>query len=166
MFPLRGHTGEVISATFSPDGLRLATCSADRTAKVWDARTGEELLTLKGHMGKVNFGRFSLDAAGLATISEDATVKVWDLRSSKELLTLHAQGSVPRLGMGIEDVAFSPDGQRLATMGVGPLFNEPVQVWDIRSGQRLLTLRGELSGRQEWHLPRMGVGWQRSTTRR
>ena len=46
---LVGHTGEVWSAAFSPDGKRIVTGSWDRTAKVWDAGTGQELLTLKGH---------------------------------------------------------------------------------------------------------------------
>ena len=34
---------------FSPDGKRIASASADRTVKVWDADTGQEILTLKGH---------------------------------------------------------------------------------------------------------------------
>ena len=34
---------------FSPDGKRLASASADETVKVWDAQTGQELLTFKGH---------------------------------------------------------------------------------------------------------------------
>jgi len=38
---------------FSPDGQRLASASYDQTVKVWDARTGQECLTLKGHTGSV-----------------------------------------------------------------------------------------------------------------
>ena len=38
---------------WSPDGKRLATASDDHTAKVWDAATGKELLTLRGHSGFV-----------------------------------------------------------------------------------------------------------------
>jgi WD40 repeat protein len=34
---LKGHTGAVSSACFSPDGSRVVT-SGDMTAKVWDAR--------------------------------------------------------------------------------------------------------------------------------
>ena len=37
------------SASFSPDGSRIVTGSWDKTAKVWDAENGAEVLTLKGH---------------------------------------------------------------------------------------------------------------------
>src|SRR5262249_6383423 len=48
LFTLIGHTYWVNSVCFSPDGQRLATASGDQTVKVWDARTGQELLTIKG----------------------------------------------------------------------------------------------------------------------
>jgi len=33
---LRGHEDEVNSAAFSPDGQRIVTASADKTARIWD----------------------------------------------------------------------------------------------------------------------------------
>ncbi len=44
LLDLRGHTGPVLSAAFSPDGARIVTGSSDETAKVWDASTGQELV--------------------------------------------------------------------------------------------------------------------------
>ena len=46
---LRGHTGPMLAVAYSPDGQRIVTGSADHTAKVWDAASGKELLTLRGH---------------------------------------------------------------------------------------------------------------------
>ena len=67
LLTLKGHTGAVMSASFSPDGSRIVTGSDDRTAKVWDARTGAELLTLKGHTDAVSSASFSPDGSRIVT---------------------------------------------------------------------------------------------------
>ena len=74
---------------------------------MWDAQTGEELLSLRGHSGAVNSFAFSPDNKRLATTSSDATIKLWDTETAQELLTLAGGGGV----------AFSPDGNRLAAGG-------------------------------------------------
>jgi WD40 repeat protein len=51
----------------------------DKTAKVWDAASGEELLTLRGHSGPVYGVAFSPDGKRLATASWDRTVQVYAL---------------------------------------------------------------------------------------
>jgi len=72
---LNGHTGPVFSAAFSPDGKRIATASADGTARIWDISTGKELLSVKGstngiddpERGNAWFVAFSPDGKLLAT---------------------------------------------------------------------------------------------------
>ncbi len=76
---LKGHTHMVTSVTFSPDGKRLASASADKTVKVWGTTSGQEALTLKGHTGGVLGVTLSVDGKRLASASMDQTVKVWDV---------------------------------------------------------------------------------------
>jgi WD40 repeat protein len=52
---------------FSPDGQRIASAGADHSAKVWDALTGHELLTLRGHDEPVIGVTFSPDGRYLAS---------------------------------------------------------------------------------------------------
>ena len=41
-----GHLGAVMGVGFSPDGQRIATASADGTARIWDTTTGKELAAM------------------------------------------------------------------------------------------------------------------------
>ena len=50
---LRGHSGSIQSAAFSPDGRRVVTASSDATARLWDAERGSEIAVLKGHRLRV-----------------------------------------------------------------------------------------------------------------
>jgi WD40 repeat protein len=154
---LKGHTGEIFGAAFSPDGKRLASASSDKTVKVWDVQTGQQTLTIKGHTVPVWSVAFSPDGKRLASGSgtegvgpahrNPAELKVWDVQTGQELLTL-LKGVT---GM-VSSVAFSPDGKRLA--GTHSEVQRPgqerplqsimptVKVWDAQTGQELLSLKG------------------------
>lgn len=50
---LTGHDDAVWDTVYSPDGDKIVTASEDKTAKVWDAATGQELSTLTGQLQDV-----------------------------------------------------------------------------------------------------------------
>ena len=70
-----------MSVAFSPDGQRIVTGSEDKTAKVWEAASGKELLTLKGHSDEIWSVAFSPDGQRIVTGSLDNTAKVWEAAS-------------------------------------------------------------------------------------
>jgi hypothetical protein len=53
------------------------TASDDETARVWDADTGKEQLTLTGHAGAVTGAAFSPDGTHVATVSAEGTGRIW-----------------------------------------------------------------------------------------
>jgi WD40 repeat protein len=70
----------VSSCSWSPDGSRFVSCSADKTVCVWDVRQGECTATLTGHKSLVSlfqlervwvlyFGSFSVCEVGLFELS-------------------------------------------------------------------------------------------------
>ncbi len=86
-FSVFAHRGSVNSVAFDAKGSLLATGGEDGLVKVWDRRTGDNLLTLSGHTGEVAYVEFSPDGRILASSSFDGTVRTWIL-DLDELLTV------------------------------------------------------------------------------
>jgi WD40 repeat protein len=87
---LRGHSREVYSACFSPDGAKIVSASGDTTVRAWNAATGECELTLKGHRfsHEVYSACFSPDGAKIVSASGDTTVRAWNAATGECELTL------------------------------------------------------------------------------
>jgi Caspase domain/WD domain, G-beta repeat len=110
----------------------IASGSGDKTVKLWNAASGQELRTLIGHSSPVLSVAFSPDSRTVASGSGDATIKLWDTESGRELRTLAGRASP------VLSVVFSPDGRLMASGSE----DGTVRLWDVANGQELRELRG------------------------
>lgn len=76
---LSGHRSQVDSVVFSPDGATLVAAGYCSTARIWDARTGEELHVLEEHEDRVTSVAYAPDGTALATADSGGTVLIWDI---------------------------------------------------------------------------------------
>ncbi len=106
----KGHLGAVKTAAFSPDGNFLVTGGRDRTAILWEIKTGREMRTFIGHEGTIVALKFSPDGKFIATGSTDKTAKLWDVATGDLIRTFPMKGSVT-------GIAFSADGKYIVLGG-------------------------------------------------
>jgi WD40 repeat protein len=134
---LAGHTGAVKHVSWDSSGSRLATASADRTARVWalgsdqeDAASAVRRVHLRGHTDEVWWVAWSRSDTRLATASDDGTARVWDAESGDPLTVLAGHRG------WIYHTAWSMDDTCILTAGG----DGTARVWDADSGEQLLLL--------------------------
>ncbi|QLE51895.1 serine/threonine protein kinase [Nostoc sp. C057] len=134
----KGHSSDVNSVAFSPDGTTLGSASDDKTIKLWNLASGEEIHTLEGHSNWIWTVAFSPDSKTLASGSADKTIKLWNVETGKLVRTLEGNTD------GVTSVAFSPDGKTLASGTASK--DIKIKLWNLETGKLIRTLDGHTDG--------------------
>jgi hypothetical protein len=123
---LSEHKKIVMSLSISSDGSRIVSGSRDRTMRVWDGRTFDEV-GLCEHEDEVNSVSFSPDSSLIASGSDDGMVWIWNVLSLEKVTRLTGHQKL------VSSVAFFPDGTRIASAS----FDCTVRIWDARTYEPL-----------------------------
>lgn len=117
----RGDTHAFSALSFTPDSATLLAPSQGHRLHVWDARAVPNPLVFRRHRSHVTAVACSPDGRTVATAGgtwsqtgnhyEGGELYLWDSTTGREVRTLVSGGA------GICDVAFSPDGTQLASVG-------------------------------------------------
>jgi len=113
-----GHGASVENAEFSKNGAYILTRGNDNAARLWNAKTGQQIGPDLRHRQAIRDARFSPDGNRIVTWGADNTIIVWSLRNDGQIgPPIAAHGA-------ISELAFSGDGRRILTR------TDVVQLWD------------------------------------
>ncbi|KAH9492407.1 WD repeat, SAM and U-box domain-containing protein 1 [Bulinus truncatus] len=130
---ITAHEADVTAVAFSKTV--LATCSSDKTIRLWGAKDFIELPSspLLGHKYLIHCCEFSPAGSLLATCSTDGTLKFWDIKSGECVSSLsHSSKSAIRV------CKFSKDGTKLVTGGD----DETVCLWNVSDKKIIRSFKG------------------------
>ncbi len=133
------HGGKIESVAYSPDGTRIVTGGADCKVKIWDRKTGKELVSFDGHSDDVHFVTFTPDGKYVISSSggmrggndlPDPCTLRWEAATGKIALRFPAN----KWNREMAALSLSPDGKQLAAC-----LSPELYIFDVVTGQLLHT---------------------------
>lgn len=139
-FSCYGHTSAVSSVSFSPDGQSIISAGRDRTIKVWDAVTGQQLGSFPRQRAGINSFDVSRDGSRIVIGNTEDVIMIFDLASQTLLKTFRRsrQQSQGRLRSGVNCVQFSPDDSKIVSGNM----DSSITLWDVSTTSAIRTFSG------------------------
>jgi WD40 repeat protein len=129
---LEGHTKEVRSVVFSPDGKQALSAGWEKEMRLWDLETGKEIRRFEGNADSVRRAVFSPDGKRALSAGKDGTVRLWDVATGKEVRRFEGHRA------DVMAVAFTPDGRRALSGGADLM----LRLWDLETGKEVHRFEG------------------------
>lgn len=123
----RGHELAVVTTAISPDSNLVCTGSKDKSAKLWDVRSGREIRSFLGHEKTVTAAAFTNDGRKLITGSNDRTVRIWDVETGREDFVIHSVNTITGLAVDPQTRFFIATGYSSLSWG------DSAQVYDWKT---------------------------------
>jgi len=125
---IKAHLLPITNVAFNKLASKFATASYDRTCKIWDTETGNQLHSLEGHDNVVYTVAFNVPYGDkIATGSFDKSIKIWSTEDGTCLQTLAGHGGE------VVTLQFSPKGNFLASGSM----DTTARIWNIETGQQI-----------------------------
>ena len=113
----------ICSIAFSPTGQRIVSGGSDKVARIWDVKTGQQMLALEGHTDWLRSVAFSSDGRLIVSGSDDKIVRLWDGETGMEIAALRGHGDL------VQAVTFTADDQSIVSCSR----DTTIRVWDIKT---------------------------------
>jgi eukaryotic-like serine/threonine-protein kinase len=141
---LPGNQGDWVNGlSFSPDGKEIASGGNNAKLKVDDSMSGQKLREFTGLTEPIQCVAYSPVKRLIATGSGDwkkpedlGRITLWHAATGEVIYTFKAHAGL------VKSVAFSPDGDRLATVGGEHFERGDIKVWDTKSGKEITSFEG------------------------
>jgi serine/threonine protein kinase/WD40 repeat protein len=130
-FPAITHPGGLVAIDVNPNGQSIVTGGNDRTARIWDWKTGTELTPPLRYGGRVVDVVFSPDGRLVGAASDDNSARVWNAATGESITPLLWHNGAVR------HVRFSPDSRFVLTASKAEL----AYLWEIATGEEIAPIR-------------------------